>query len=365
VGTFFVRAQIEGIPTADGYVCEHGINAAAAVPKTKDEMWFVGNCGLRLRHRAGKFSQAPNVSGKCGPIAFWGVWARHAREVYAHSQEWVMFPDTCPKREPAKRLQRFDGRRWYPVGSFLYGRKFAGSSTALWHLQAPIGDQSTTGHIYRFRNNWWKKLKTPPPLHGYHGLAAYDGGVWVLGGRFSLPGKRHWLDLGHFDGKKWAQHTIINDDGRPDFIHLEAAPDGTAWLAEKAAWRVTPKTLTKIDLPKHATLDGIALAKSANEVWLNAMYVPTDVLLRYDGKRYTRIEIRAAPELRMRETRRSVVVGAGHTWMFFGGRIWQLVPPGGKPPKAERLLLDSQGRMKIVPMTQRKANSTDAPQPAR
>ena len=224
--------------------------------------------------------------------------------------------------------------------------------------------KSTTNHIYRFRNGRWQTLKTPPDLHAFWGVAAYDGGVWVLGGRFTTPGKTHFLDLGHFDGKKWAEHTIINDDGKPNHIQLAAAADGTAWIAEKAAWRASPKALTKIDLPPHAALDGVALAKSSNEVWLNATFNLADALLRFDGKRYTRIEIRGSPALRNPDWRRSVVVGAGHTWMFMGTTIWQLVPPGGKPPQPERLRFDMRGGMKIVPMTQCEANGDDAPQTA-
>ena len=152
--------------------------------------------------------------------------------------------------------------------------------------------------------------------------------------------------LAHFDGKAWSEHVITNPE-HPSRIQLAVAPDGTAYVAENAAWRATPKKLTKIDLPANTDLNGIALAKSATEVWLEVGAPGSRYLLRLDGMRRTRIAMRDSGVLV--NERRSVVAGAGKTWMFQGPVIWQLVPPGDKAPPSQKLRFETSGTLTIEP----------------
>lgn len=350
VGTFFIRAQLVD-KIGEEYACSPmTVLDAAAVPNTQDEAWFVGTCGLRLRHRAGAFSGTVE-SGNCGPRVLFGVWAYSAQEVYAHSGERIIVAPSgaCG---PWRPLERFDGRRWRTLGPPVASGPSAGSATALWLLPDPLYEEPSF-RIERFKAGRWTIQANPPTPVGYHDVGAHDGGLWVLGGNSD---EKHNLIAAHFDGASWVEHTIVNDD-RPSGMQLTVAPDGTAWIAENAVWRATRTTLTKLDLPPSAELQGIALAKSSNEVWLNVQIESEEMVLRFDGERYTRLEVRGSPlelttaqgvaSIAMLGTPRTVLAHGEHTWLFAADLIWQLAPPGTEPPPRVRLRAAKMGALQV------------------
>ena len=110
VDTFLPRAWFTGLPEA--YDCLPAVVMnVTIVPKSKDEAWFVGRCGLRLRHRAGRFSGTMD-GGSCGPLRIPDVWVRSVREVYTHNYEYFTIAPTSSPPTAAARGPGSIGSAW-------------------------------------------------------------------------------------------------------------------------------------------------------------------------------------------------------------------------------------------------------------
>jgi hypothetical protein len=109
--------------------------------------------------------------------------------------------------------------------------------------------------------------------------------------------------------------------------------------------------LTKIDVPSFGKLQGIALARSVSEVWLNAEADNGIVVLRFDGERYTRIDVRGPRGMtRGRFEARTVVTRGDQAWMFAGDTIWQLLPPKSESPRRVKIYAKEMGKVTVEPV---------------